>query len=40
MELGITYICVKDINKSLAFYKQVLNKEPSFMNENRWIQFD
>lgn len=40
MELGMTYICVKDINKSLVFYKQILNKEPTFMNENRWIQFD
>lgn len=35
MELGMTYICVKDINKSLAFYKQVLNKEPTFVYENR-----
>lgn len=40
MKLGMTYLCVKDINRSLAFYKQILNKEPTFMNENRWIQFD
>lgn len=40
MKLGSTYICVNDINKSLTFYKNILNIEPTFMNEDRWIQFD
>lgn len=40
MRLGTTYICVKDIEKSLSFYKSLLNQEPLYNNDNRWITFD
>jgi lactoylglutathione lyase len=40
MKLGTTYICVSDIQKSLAFYKILLQKEPLYANEDRWITFD
>ncbi|WP_027090375.1 VOC family protein [Thomasclavelia saccharogumia] len=40
MRLGTTYICVKDIEKSLAFYKSLLNQEPLYCNDDRWITFD
>lgn len=33
MNLGTTYICVNDIQKSLAFYKLLLQKEPLYANE-------
>ncbi|QQK07396.1 VOC family protein [Miniphocaeibacter halophilus] len=39
MKLGTTYIRVKNIEKSLSFYKTLLQKEPIFMNNNRWITF-
>lgn len=40
MKLGITYICVNDIEKSLKFYKLLLQKEPLYCNDDRWIAFD
>lgn len=40
MKLETTYICVSDINKSLDFYRQLLNQEPLYVNEDRWITFD
>lgn len=40
MTLGTTYICVNDMQKSLAFYKLLLQKEPLYANEDRWITFD
>lgn len=40
MRLATTYICVKDIEKSLYFYKTLLNQEPLYCNDNRWITFD
>ncbi len=40
MKLGIIYICVNDIEKSLKFYKLLLQKEPLYCNDNRWIVFD
>lgn len=40
MILGTTYICVNDINKSLNFYKSLLQKEPLYCNDDRWISFD
>lgn len=40
MNLGTTYICVDDMQKSLAFYKALLQKEPLYANEDRWITFD
>lgn len=40
MKLGTTYICVNDIEKSLKFYKSLLQKEPLYCNDDRWIVFD
>lgn len=40
MKLATTYICVKDINKSLHFYKSILQREPLYCNDDRWIAFD
>ena len=40
MRLGTTYICVEDIEKSLNFYKLLLQKEPLYCNDDRWIVFD
>ncbi len=37
MNLGTTYICVNDMQKSLDFYKALLQKEPLYANEDRWI---
>ena len=40
MILGTTYICVSDINRSLDFYKKILEKEPDYSNDDRWITFN
>lgn len=40
MILAATYICVNDMQKSLEFYKKVLDKEPNYSNDDRWITFD
>lgn len=40
MKLTTTYIYAKDIQKSLDFYKKLLQKEPLYSNEDRWITFD
>lgn len=40
MKLGTTYICVSDMQKSLEFYKALLQKEPLYANGDRWITFD
>ena len=40
MKLGTTYICVSDMQQSLAFYKALLQKEPLSANEDRWVTFD
>lgn len=40
MRLSTTYNCVKDVEKSLQFYKFFLQKEPLYQNDNRWIVFD
>lgn len=40
MKLGTTYICVKDMEKSLKFYRLLLQKEPLYCNDDRWIAFD
>ena len=40
MKLATTYICVEDIEKSLHFYKALLQQEPLYCNDNRWITFD
>lgn len=39
MQLETTYICVENIEKSLYFYRQFLNQEPLYHNENRWFHF-
>ena len=39
MKLGTTYICVKDIKKSLSFYSLLLQEEPIYSNDDRWITF-
>lgn len=40
MKLGTTYICVEDIKKSLHFYKELLQQEPLYANDDRWVTFD
>lgn len=40
MRLGTTYICVEDMEKSLNFYKLLLQKEPLYCNDDRWKAFD
>ena len=40
MKLATTYICVKDMQRSLNFYKQLLQQEPLYMNDDRWAEFD
>ena len=39
MRLGTTYICVADMKKSLDFYKKLLQQEPLYCNDDRWITF-
>ena len=39
MKLGTTYICVEDIEKSLNFYRALLQQEPLYCNDDRWISF-
>lgn len=39
MQLGTTYICVEDMEKSLAFYKTLLQREPVEQNGSRWATF-
>ncbi len=38
MRLGTTYICCGDIQKSVDFYKALLQEEPEKSN-GRWVQF-
>lgn len=40
MKLNTTYICVNDLEKSLNFYKLLLQKEPLYCNDDRWVAFD
>lgn len=40
MKLGTTYICVSNMQKSLNFYKTLLQKEPLYSNDDRWITFE
>ena len=39
MVLGTTYIFVNDIEKSLAFYRILLQEAPLMQNDDRWVQF-
>lgn len=40
MKLVTTYICVNDMKKSLNFYKSILQCEPVYYNDDRWVAFD
>lgn len=40
MRLGTTYICVNDMARSVSFYKKLLQQEPSYSNDDRWVTFD
>ena len=39
IRLGTTYICVKNMEKSINFYKLLLQQDPIYMNEERWVTF-
>lgn len=39
MFLATIYICVKDIGRSIDFYKKLLEEEPETQNGDRWVQF-
>lgn len=39
MELSTTYICVKDMKKSLQFWRAFLQEEPVYQNGDRWVSF-
>lgn len=39
MVLGTMYIFVSDIEKSVRFYKELLQEEPLYANDDRWVQF-
>ena len=40
LTLGTTYLIVKDMEKSITFYKKLLNMDVSVQNLDRWVQFD
>ncbi len=39
MVLGTMYILVSDMEKSVRFYKGLLQEEPLYANDDRWVQF-
>lgn len=39
MILGTTYIFTSNLEKSVNFYRQLLQEEPLKANEERWVQF-
>ena len=39
MKLSTIYIIVKDIEKSTEFYRKLLQEEPLYNNDDRWVQF-
>lgn len=39
MVLGTTYILAGDIKKSIAFYSILLQENPIYQNDDRWVQF-
>lgn len=39
MILGTMYIFVSDMTKSVRFYKELLQEEPLYANDDRWVQF-
>lgn len=40
MELTSTYIETNNFEKSVKFYKTILQQEPNIFCENRWIEFE
>lgn len=40
MELVSTYIETADFQKSIEFYKSILNMEPNVFSPNRWVEFE
>lgn len=40
LKLGSTYLIVKDIDKSIEFYKKLLDMEVTAQNFTRWAQFN
>lgn len=40
LHLGSTYLIVKDFEKSLEFYAQLLDMKPTVRAYDRWAQFD
>lgn len=40
LKLGSTYLFVKDMEKSIVFYEQLLEMKVTSKNYNRWAQFD
>ena len=39
MTLGTIYIFVGNLEKSVEFYKLLLQEEPLYTNDDRWVQF-
>ncbi|MBR1854196.1 MAG: VOC family protein [Lachnospiraceae bacterium] len=39
MKLATVYIIVDDLEKSVDFYRQLLQEEPLYANGDRWVQF-
>ena len=39
MFLATTYIYVKNMARSIDFYKKLLMEKPEMQNEDRWVQF-
>ena len=40
IELGSTYLIVKDFNKSISFYENLLETKVSSQNKTRWAEFN
>ncbi len=40
LQLGSTYLLVKDMEKSISFYEKLLEMKVSSQNFNRWAQFN
>ena len=39
MKLGTMYIFVGNLDKSIEFYRLLLQEEPLYANDDRWVQF-
>ena len=39
MKLATFYIIVNNIEESIKFYRQLLQEEPLYSNDDRWVQF-